>query len=231
MSNQVAKKQRKPRLIQGLLLKCVDGKWTDSDGLTPPGELLVLGTTRGLQCWRDKALLDEIVQVPGEELPDVDELNAKIPCEEWGLGLDGEPREPWALNFVVYLLDTNTGTPYTYLNSTSGAKIAVERLESKFEWIRALRGETHAPTVRLASRPFKTGYGMKQRPEFEISEWREYDVRIGLSPAPTKQIESKPVNDNQKLASSEGKKTDISKPGKPAKPVSGKEATDDEIPF
>src|SRR6476620_5419445 len=80
--NTVAKRD-KPRLIQGVILKCVDGRWLDGDGLIPPSEMLVIGITHALQCWgKDKDLLDAIIEQPNEELPDVDALNAQIPEEE-----------------------------------------------------------------------------------------------------------------------------------------------------
>jgi hypothetical protein len=223
MSKQVAKKQDKPRLIQGVILKCVDGHWADSDGLTPSSELLVLGTTRALQCWKDKEVLDEIIERPGEPLPDVDELNEQIPQDEWENGLDGNPRPPWQLNYVAYLLDPKSADMYTFLNSTVGARIAVERLNNKLQWMRALRGENVAPIIKLDSRPMKTSFGVKMRPEFTILDWREFDVRIGITPTPMKQIESKPIQSNDNKPN-----TTI---GKPVKPPSGKEATDDDIPF
>ena len=37
--NQVAVKDDKP--IKGVILKCVDGRWSDRDGLAPPPTLLV----------------------------------------------------------------------------------------------------------------------------------------------------------------------------------------------
>jgi hypothetical protein len=108
--NSTTAKRIKPRLIQGLILKCVDGRWTDGDGLAPAGEMLAVATTRALQCWKDKELLDyEIEQPGGEPLSDPDELNSKIPMAEWEPGLDGKPRPPWALNWVVYLLDLDSG--------------------------------------------------------------------------------------------------------------------------
>jgi hypothetical protein len=49
----------KPRLIApaSILLKCVDGRWIDTDGLIPTGEMLAVGTTRGLQRFNGKGEL------------------------------------------------------------------------------------------------------------------------------------------------------------------------------
>ena len=72
-------KHEKPRVIQGVILKCVDGRWEDKDGLTPPNTLLAMGTARCVQCWKDQQPVDTIVETADEALPDVDDLNAKIP--------------------------------------------------------------------------------------------------------------------------------------------------------
>jgi hypothetical protein len=123
-------KREKPRLIQGVILKCTDGRWLDGDGLIPPAEMLVIGLTHALQCWgKDKDLLDTIIEQPDEPLPDVEALNAQIPEEEWGVGFDNKPRAPWQFNWVVYLLDCETAGTFTFINSTRGAQIATERLE------------------------------------------------------------------------------------------------------
>ena len=93
------------RIIQGVILRCVDGHWSDRDGLTPPAELLAMGTTTALQCWQDGTPTDTVVERPGKPLPDVNELNAQIPEAEWEEGIDGKPRPPWVMQFVVYLID------------------------------------------------------------------------------------------------------------------------------
>jgi len=167
-------KHEKTRVIQGVILKCIDGRWTDGDSLTPPTEMLVIGITRALQCWgRDRDLLDVILEQPGKTLPDADELNEQIPASEWPPGLDGKPRRPWSLNWIAYLLDPATASTYTFINSTTGARVAVERLEDRIKWMRTLRGANVAPIVKLDSRPMKTKMGVKQRPEFTVLEWRD----------------------------------------------------------
>ena len=66
-----------------------------------------------------------------------------------------------------------SGGTFTYLNSTFGARIAVEQLKEKVITMRALRGAKVVPVVRLTHRPMKTFVGMKHRPEFEIVDWRQ----------------------------------------------------------
>ena len=80
------------RLIQGSLLKCVDGRWSTQDGPDLSGKrLLALTTAKAIQRWQLKEPVETIVDA-NAELPDVDELNSKIPRAEWEPGLDGQPR-------------------------------------------------------------------------------------------------------------------------------------------
>jgi len=222
--NQVAKRD-KPRLIQGVILKCIDGRWTDGDGLTPPSEMLVIGITHALQCWgKEQDLLDTIIEQPDQPLPDPEALNAQIPEEEWGLGLDNKPRPPWAYNWVVYLLDIGSAGTYTFINSTRGAQFAVERLEDKMKWMRVLRGNDVTPIVRLESRPMKTSFGQKMRPEFTVVEWRDLSVEHA---APQIEHKSEAVAEP---ASTTPKKKEKPTVGKPVKPTTIQEEIDDDLP-
>ena len=110
------------RLIQGTILRCVDGHWSDRDKtpIPPDKTLVVLGTATALQHWHNGMPTETIVKHPGAALPDVAELNAKIPESQWEEGLDGDPRPPWVKQFIVYLLDPTDASVFTYVNSTMG---------------------------------------------------------------------------------------------------------------
>jgi hypothetical protein len=162
------------RLIQGSLLKCVDGHWSTSDNPAMTGhQLLGLGTIKALQRWHTDEPPETIVD-EGAGLPDVKALNASIPKDTWEIGLDGQPRPPWQMQYVVFLLDPNDASLFTFANGTIGARIAWERLINRVTWMRALRGATIYPVVTLDSRPMKTQYGTKQRPEFTPTDWRDF---------------------------------------------------------
>ena len=80
------------RLIHGSLLKCVDGRWSTQDDPDMTGhQLLALTTAKAIQRWQLKEPVETVVDT-GTGLPDIDELNAKIPRAEWELG----PRRPAA---------------------------------------------------------------------------------------------------------------------------------------
>jgi hypothetical protein len=173
------------RLIQGTKVSCVDGKWAASDGSELPPELIVISTTTAVQQWEDGYPVATIRKEAGKPLPNVDELNAKIPKEQWELGLDGAPRPPCERVEVGYLLNPQDASVFTFISSTAGARIAVRRLRDRVVLMRRLRGDAVVPVVRLDSRPMKTKFGQKIRPEFTILNWRTLgDPQVTGSSAP-----------------------------------------------
>jgi hypothetical protein len=204
MTNQI---ENPKRLIRGTIIRCVDGKWADSSGLQPPDNLIALGTTQALQCWQGGKPTDTVMARADKPLPDVSELNSQVPEAEWEAGLDGKPRAPWVLQHVAYFVDPVSMETFTYLNGTFGAKLAVEKLQDCVANMQRLRGGNVLPIVKLESRPMKTRFGTKQRPEFKIVEWRQ----VGDNGGNIKAIEHQPV-------------------GKPVTPPTVSEELDDAIP-
>jgi hypothetical protein len=210
------------RLIKGALLKNVDGRWSAKDGtiLRDGDELLGLGTTEALQCWQDGTVSKLILKPPGKPLPDVDELNAQIPREDWEKGLDGNPRPPWEHLRIAYLLRIADAMMFTYLNSTTGARIAVQRLASQVSNMRVLRGAGLVPIIKLSSKPMKTQFGEKRRPDFEVVAWRQIgggEIDGGGDPTPH-------IEPPKKGGSAE-------QIGRSVEPVTLKEEMNDEIGF
>jgi hypothetical protein len=204
------------RLIQGTIIRCVDGVWGAKDGteLPPDKGYVAVGTAVALQRWEDGSPAEPpIIKRPGVPLPDVEELNKKIPQKKWEKGIDGKPRPPWQMEYVVCLLDPATGAVLTYVNSTTGAKIAVEQLKNCVKLMRALRGDRVVPIVKLDSKPMSTQFGVKQRPAFTILDWRK------LGGGPTAAPSGEPS----------GAPGALEQIGEPVKPVSLQEELDDSI--
>jgi hypothetical protein len=197
--------------IKGPIVKCVDARWSVRDGteLKDGEPLLCFGTTQGNQRFIDN-VSELILKQPGKPLPDVDELNEQIPTDEWEEGLNGEPRPPWQRVYLVYLIRMHDASMLTFISGTSGARIAYNKLTSQVYTMRLLRGANMAPIVKLSSKPMKTKFGTKMRPDFEVVDFRE----IGGNGRSAPQIES---------AKGEA--------GKPVKPVTVEEELNDEIPW
>src|SRR5262245_36600685 len=234
MDNQLTK--LKKRLLQGTKLKCIDGRWS-ADGLPVPERLLVVGFTRGLQCWLDGELLDERDERDGP-LTDVSELNAKIPQEKWKPGLNGELEAPWRVVYCIYLVDPETAELYSFINSTFGARIAYERLVSKLEMMQRLRGRGVTAIVKPDCRQMKTkSVGMKLRPELSVLDWRDLGE---TEPQPAQllppanaaaPVEEAPLRDEPStVAAATTQKKKPASVGKPVKPVTREEEFNDKIP-
>jgi len=211
--------------IQGTLLKCIDGVWTLAQEGTPVPEntrLLVLGTIVTIVRWKDKKPAEELVWQPGNPLPNVDELNAKISQSEWEFGPDGEPRPPYVKTYVVHFISPATAERFTFKNSTAGAARAVWEVADKVKWMRLMRGANVVPLVKLANRPMTTRFGKKIRPHFEIIEWLEPG---GGSP----QLEHKTHGNGG--GSSGNAYAEVKSGMRIVEPVTTSEELDDEIPF
>jgi len=226
MTNQITK--LKKRLLQSTKAKCVDGNWS-AEGLPLPDALLVVGFTRGLQCWKDGELLDELDE-RDEPLPDVDELNAKIPQEEWATGLNGQPEPPWRIVYAVYLVDPETAELFTWINSGYFAMLAYEELTERIKRMTRLRGSGVTEIVKPDRRPqrIKKLNITKQRPHFTHIDWRdlggERDKQPAQLPPPTDQD---PAAVAAKPPAEKKKRTTI---GKPVEPVTAEEELNDKIP-
>jgi len=184
------KTDQEDRLIRGVIVRCVDGLWKDSDGNPIPSESrwVAWAATECLQQWHNKLPVKTITKKPGIPLPDIDELNSEIPQREWETGIDGKPRPPWVRQRVVYLLNAETGAELTFISGTTGAAIAVEGLRNKTGNIRLLRGSRVVPIVSLGNKLMQTNFGSRLRPEFTVQEWHEFGAP---SPAITSEIGKK----------------------------------------
>jgi hypothetical protein len=196
------------RLIHGTILKCIDGHWSADNETMNGASLLALHLTRAARHRIDNEIVRTICE-DHEELPDIEKLNAAIPEDQWRV-FHGTPQPPWTIEHVVYLLDPNDASLFTYLNNTYGAKRAWERLRDKITWMRAMRGEV-LPIVELGSAVLKTDYGKKIGPSFKPINW----LNLNASESPPRISGDKPA----------------AAIGKPVAPVPAKEEVSDQIPF
>ena len=230
------------RVMRGTIARWASSTgWVDRDGLPIPETMLVIGYITVLRRWKEKRP-EYISEHP---LPDPDELNKAIPVAEWETGLDGKPRRPWNLTYVVYLVDLKTGALYTYAHDTYGAMQAYNALEEQIAVMRMLRGEHVFPIVHLEKRPWKSQtYGMQMRPHFQVVDWRASGGTPVISPTPTPQLTgpmavtppaasapaAAPATSAATSAPATPPQSPILNATKPVKPVTVAEAIADELP-
>ena len=230
------------RVMRGTIARWASSTgWVDRDGLPLPETMLVIGYITVLRRWKEKRP-EYISEHP---LPDPDELNKAIPVAEWETGLDGKPRRPWNLTYVVYLVDLKTGALYTYAHDTYGAMQAYNALEEQIAVMRMLRGEHVFPIVHLEKRPWKSQtYGMQMRPHFQVVDWRASGGTPVISPTPTPQLTgpmavtppaasapaAAPATSAATSAPATPPQSPILDAMKPVKPVTVAEAIADELP-
>src|SRR6516162_6894080 len=165
-------------IIQGNLVKFSnEAMWVTRDGdeLSADLELVAVDVGRVVQKWQDQQPVDTIILQPHQKFPDVEEMNEKVPKEEWVEGPDGKPRGPWQAQHILYLLDLKTMDKFTFPTGTTGGRIAVGELRDKLVSMRQLRGPGVYPLVSLGDTFMKTKWGGRQRPHFQIVRW----VRLG----------------------------------------------------
>jgi hypothetical protein len=197
------------QLIRGARAKFVDKVWSATDGtpLHEDDQFLVVGTGHAIQRWMD-GLPEAITTRP---LPDVKELNAAIPKEQWPIGkFSGKPEGPWKHVWYVYLVRVNDGALFTHINSTNGTRVAYNRLKERIKTMGVLRGVSVLPIVKLSWVMMPSDFGPRPRPHFVIDDWRDLSGNQPAQIEPPKQAEQI---------------------GKPVEPVTAREELNDEIPW
>jgi hypothetical protein len=192
-------------IIQGGLVKFSnEAMWVSRDGdeLSADLELVAVDVARVVQKWQDDRPVETIVLQPHQKFPDVEEMNEKVPKEEWVKGPDGKMRGPWQPQHILYLLDLETMDKYTFPTGTTGGRIAVRDLRDKTMWMRRLRGPNVHAVVLLSDTFMNTKWGGRKRPHFKIVRWvslgSESTQAEALPPPPSPQTTSQsdlPLNE------------------------------------
>jgi len=162
------------RLIQGQLVKFTnEATWVTRDGeeLSSTLQLIAFNVIRVVQKWADGQPIETRVLQSGEKFPNLDELNANVPQNEWREGPDGKPHGPWQAQYLAYLLNPDTAERFTYATGTIGGGIAVHDLVDRVSSMRKIRGEQVYAVVSPSAAPMKTRYGTRPRPHFVIKRW------------------------------------------------------------
>jgi hypothetical protein len=138
---------------------------------------VVVDVERTIVDWSDKQRPITRVLTPGERIPDLEAMNEAVPKEKWSTDLNGQPRGPFQLQYVTFLLDLKTLDRYSFPTSTVGGSIATRELVDKIRWMRRYRGNHVCPQVLLSDTFMRTRFGGarggRQRPHFIIKQWMQ----------------------------------------------------------
>ena len=160
------------------LLKFKKGKFFISDTEVPLGRQYVAHATQWTKCWvkfADKKVVDRRIgkvadgYVPParNDLGDVDE-------DAWETSPDGKKRDPWSLQYLLPIEDTENGEVAIFTTSTAGGRRAVADLCKSYARHCKKRQRRGLPIVRLATTDMPTkAFGPVPRPDFEIVDWDE----------------------------------------------------------
>jgi hypothetical protein len=172
---------RPARSMQGEeKLKFVDPDWSVGNVPCNGRELIVYDKTYSIIRWKDdNSGPEEVIPVArGASPPNLKEMNAKIPQEEWRIAF-GKPEPPYQLQRCLEFLDPVSMERLSWPHNVTvqGSSRAAEELEGRIKITRRLRGEDVFPLVRLEHRHMPTQYNPRgrQRPYLAIIKW----VRLG----------------------------------------------------
>jgi hypothetical protein len=118
-----------------------------------------------------------------DDPPDQDE-------DSWRSALSGAPEDPWKDTRYLYLINLSTGAGHIFVTDSYGGRKDIGILKSTITNMRMAR-PGGVPIVTAVTAPFKTQFGMRKRPEFEMIGWRSTNGDQPDDPQP-KLVERKP---------------------------------------
>lgn len=156
-------------------MKFKKGSYVVDDQTVPLGTEYLLHATAWVKSWTkfiDGAFIErQLYRVAlGEQPPEREELDDQDQTT-WKPGIDGKPRDPWILQYMVPLEDLSSGDIVVFTTQSAGGQRAVSDICGTYAK-RCKRGVFGQPIVKLQSTMMPTRkFGDVQRPLFEVSRW------------------------------------------------------------
>jgi hypothetical protein len=157
------------------LLKFVTDKYATREGdvISPERRFICLGLTKVVQKFIQQKLVDTKIVPPNENMPDIERMNEEAPKEEWGTDLNGNPAGPYSRVLVLKFIEEPALTRFAFVTQSIGGSIAVGDLCDKIKIMRRLHGPEVTAIVSPQTTLFKTRFGVRKRPNFEVVAWRK----------------------------------------------------------
>ena len=204
-------------LIKGEKIKfTLDSKWVvarSGEVIDPRRKFLVIEILRVAQKWLpdENRPVETRILGPEEPFPDLKKLNAKAPQSEKSEKF-GKLAGPYQGAHVVYLIEINAESKkvaaFTWIADIegAGASRAIKELRESTKLTRRVQGLSNLfPVATLSDTFMPTQYGGRQRPHFEIVDYKQIGGQeqpsingpkdpntLGGKAAEPKQIEARP---------------------------------------
>jgi hypothetical protein len=167
-------------LPEGMVIKYTNAQqWENKNGEIITDKVVIhLDTIRTVVEWGNdgKPVASPRILGPGEQYPDVEAMNEKIPKDRWRPGYkEGELRGPMANQNVMVFGNLATMERYVWPSETTtiGSSLAVRELTGQVKRMRKFRGARVFAKIKFSKCPFPTGYGLRQRPHLKLLGWVE----------------------------------------------------------
>src|SRR5262245_20222451 len=135
--------------------------------------LIARSTLHYWRRWEGGKIVQHILRQPGKKLPERDALGYND-RNEWDIGLDGEPQDPWQETRSILFEDPSTAELNTFVTTSGGGRSAVVTLGDQIWRVRAVHADA-VPLVELQAAEMKTQHGPKSKPVFRVVQWLTTD--------------------------------------------------------
>jgi hypothetical protein len=124
-----------------------------------------------------------------DELPDLDQTF-------WEEGLNGQPKDPWNLQFIVPMENPDTDEKRLFVTTSAGGRRAVGELIDQYITRVRRHPQSGQPLVRLQKTYMPTKkFGNVVMPLFEITGWTDAEAREPIREIPDKAISETEMDD------------------------------------
>jgi hypothetical protein len=136
--------------------------------LAPGRQYICIGHAEGWRRLEAGMRPQWIVREPGQERPP----EPHVDINEYVTDLSGQKVSPWKYMRWLYLVDNETGVISTFETGSTGGAMSIADLSQQIAGMRQLKRAEAVPVVELKVQTFKTRFGVKKRPDFDIVGWK-----------------------------------------------------------